>query len=116
MSWILPRLVGVTRANDLLLSSRVVTGAETADWGLWNGVEPDGEATLVAAQDYAGLLASTTGPTAVTTTKPSSPPISCATTPPARSPTRCDCSTKQWAPPSTARASAALTEKRPPDF
>ncbi len=50
MSWILPRLVGVTRANDLLLSSRVVTGAETADWGLWNGVEPDGEATLAAAQ------------------------------------------------------------------
>ena len=38
MSWMLPRLVGVTRANDLLLSGRVVTGAETADWGLWNGV------------------------------------------------------------------------------
>ena len=42
MSWMLPRLVGVTRANDLLLSGRVVTGAETADWGLWNGVLPDG--------------------------------------------------------------------------
>jgi len=69
MSWILPRLVGVTRANDLLLSSRVVTGAETADWGMWNGVEPDGEATLAAAQAYARLLASTTGPNAVTTTK-----------------------------------------------
>ena len=38
-SWMLPRLVGVTRANDLLLSGRVVTGEETADWGLWNGVE-----------------------------------------------------------------------------
>ena len=38
MSWMLPRLVGVTRSNDLLLSGRVVTGAETADWGLWNGV------------------------------------------------------------------------------
>ncbi len=69
MSWILPRLVGVTRANDLLLSSRVVTGAETADWGLWNGVEADGEATLAAAQSYARLLASTTGPHAVTATK-----------------------------------------------
>ena len=69
MSWILPRLVGATRANDLLLSSRVVTGAETADWGLWNGVEPDGGATLAAAQSYARLLASTTGPHAVTTTK-----------------------------------------------
>ncbi len=69
MSWILPRLVGVARANDLLLSSRVVTGAETADWGLWNGVEPDGDGTLAAAQSYARLLASTTGPNAVTTTK-----------------------------------------------
>ncbi len=69
MSWILPRLVGVTRANDLLLSSRVVTGADTADWGLWNGVESDGDATLAAAQAYARLLASTTGPNAVTTTK-----------------------------------------------
>lgn len=69
MSWILPRLVGVTRANDLLLSSRVVTGAETADWGLWNGVEPDGPAALAAAQAYGRLLASTTGPRAVATTK-----------------------------------------------
>ena len=69
MSWILPRLVGVTRANDLLLSSRVVTGTGTADWGLWNGVEADGEATLAAAQSYARLLASTTGPNAVTATK-----------------------------------------------
>ena len=38
MSWMLPRLVGVTRASDLLLSGRAVTGAETADWGLWNDV------------------------------------------------------------------------------
>ena len=38
LSWMLPRLVGATRAADLLLSGRVVTGAETADWGLWNGV------------------------------------------------------------------------------
>jgi enoyl-CoA hydratase/carnithine racemase len=69
ISWILPRLVGVTRANDLLLSSRVVTGADTADWGLWNGVEADGVETLAAARSYARLLAATTGPQAVTTTK-----------------------------------------------
>jgi enoyl-CoA hydratase/carnithine racemase len=69
MSWILPRLVGVTRANDLLLSSRVVTGAETAEWGLWNGVETDAATTLAAARAYARLLASTTGPNAVADTK-----------------------------------------------
>ena len=68
-SWMLPRLVGITRANDLLLSGRVVTGQETADWGLWNGVEPDGEATLAAALGYARLLADTVGPNAVTVTK-----------------------------------------------
>lgn len=69
LSWTLPRLVGVTRAADLLLSGRVVTGAETADWGLWNQVLPDGERTLAAALDYAHLLARSTGPNAVTTTK-----------------------------------------------
>jgi enoyl-CoA hydratase/carnithine racemase len=69
MSWILPRLIGVTRANDLLLSGRVVTGAETADWGLWNGVETDGDATLAAAHRYARLLVTTVGPHALVTTK-----------------------------------------------
>lgn len=68
-SWMLPRLIGVTRANDLLLSGRVFTGSETADWGLWNGVAADGEATLATAQDYAHQLATTTGPDAVSTTK-----------------------------------------------
>ncbi len=68
-SWMLPRLVGITRANDLLLSGRVVTGEETADWGLWNGVEPDGAATLSAARRYGRLLADTVGPNAVTMTK-----------------------------------------------
>jgi enoyl-CoA hydratase/carnithine racemase len=69
MSWVLPRLIGATRAADLLLSGRVVTVADTESWGLWNGVEPDGEATLAAARDYAELLVRTTGPSAVSTTK-----------------------------------------------
>jgi enoyl-CoA hydratase/carnithine racemase len=69
MSWVLPRLVGATRAADLLLSGRVVTVAETADWGLWNGVRDDGAATLEAAHDYAQLLATSVGPAAVSVTK-----------------------------------------------
>lgn len=69
MTWTLPRLVGVTRANDLLLSGRVVTAADTADWGLWNGVETDGAATLDAAQQYARDLAASTGPLALAATK-----------------------------------------------
>jgi enoyl-CoA hydratase/carnithine racemase len=69
MSWILPRLIGVTRANDLLLSGRVVTALDTATWGLWNEVLSDGAAALEAAQEYARLLATTVGPTALSVTK-----------------------------------------------
>lgn len=69
MSWVLPRLIGVTRANDLLLSGRVVTAADTESWGLWNAVLPDGEAALAAAVDYAQLLVASTGPLAVSATK-----------------------------------------------
>ena len=69
MSWVLPRLIGVTRAADLLLSGRIVTVHDTAAWGLWNEVLPDAEATLAAALEYAQMLATTAGPNAVTTTK-----------------------------------------------
>lgn len=69
MSWQLPRLLGVTRAADLLLSGRGFTPGETEGWGLWNGVEPDGEQTLAAALAYAHRLATTAGPHAVRTTK-----------------------------------------------
>ncbi|MGI9051460.1 MAG: enoyl-CoA hydratase-related protein [Ilumatobacteraceae bacterium] len=69
MTWILPRLVGATRAADLLLSGRVVTGADTAGWGLWNDVLGDGAAALEAATTYAGHLATDVGPAALRTTK-----------------------------------------------
>lgn len=69
MSWQLPRLVGVTRAADLLLSGRVFTPDETQNWGLWNGVEPDGAGALAAAQGYAHHLAHGVGPAALATTK-----------------------------------------------
>lgn len=69
LSWTLPRAIGTARAADLLLSGRTVTGADTADWGLWNEVCADGEATLDAARQWALELAATTGRDAVTTTK-----------------------------------------------
>ena len=69
MSWMLPRIVGVTRANDLLLSGRVFTGAETAEWGLWNGVAPDGEGALAMARDWSRNLVADAGPNAVAMTK-----------------------------------------------
>ena len=69
LSWTLPRLIGTTRAADLLLSGRVVTAADTENWGLWNDVLADGKSTVQAAIDYARLLATTTGPEAVSRTK-----------------------------------------------
>ena len=37
--------------------------------GLWNGVLPDGDATLAAARSYAAQLATNVGPNALRTTK-----------------------------------------------
>lgn len=69
MSWMLPRIIGVTRANDLLLSGRIFTGAETADWGLWNGLAPDGDGALAMAREWAANVAANAGPNAVRMTK-----------------------------------------------
>ena len=69
LSWILPRLVGVTRAADLLLTGRAVTGRDSADWGLWNGVADDGAGALEMAHETARLIATTVGPEAARVTK-----------------------------------------------
>ncbi len=115
-SWMLPRLVGVTRANDLLLSGRVVTGAETADWGLWNGVEPDGAAALGAAHAYARLLATTVGPNAVTTTKRQIAADLLRHDPAASVADSLRLLDEAMATAEYREGVAALTEKRPPQF
>lgn len=56
LSWLLPRLIGLTRANDLLLSSRVVLAEEAEAMGLVNRVVP-GDHLLEAATAYAADLA-----------------------------------------------------------
>jgi enoyl-CoA hydratase len=42
-SWLLPRLIGVARSNDLLLTGRVVDAAEALAMGLVSRVVPDDE-------------------------------------------------------------------------
>ncbi|WP_017593537.1 enoyl-CoA hydratase-related protein [Nocardiopsis potens] len=61
VAWRLPRLVGQGRAMDLLLSSRVLTGAEAERIGLVEHVRPR-EEVLPAALDYARALASECSP------------------------------------------------------
>lgn len=61
IAWLLPRLVGVQRAYDLLLSGRTFTGQEMADIGLaLRACEPD--EVLAVAQEYATMLAEWSSP------------------------------------------------------
>jgi 2-(1,2-epoxy-1,2-dihydrophenyl)acetyl-CoA isomerase len=48
-TWLLPRLVGITRAKELLLLGRQLSGAEAAAWGLIHRAVPEDE--LVAATE-----------------------------------------------------------------
>jgi enoyl-CoA hydratase/carnithine racemase len=68
ISWMLPRLVGPATALDLLLSGRIVLGAEAASLGLVNRAVPDGQA-LDAAVEYARMLARESSPSSMATMK-----------------------------------------------
>jgi len=57
-TWFLPRLVGLRRAQELVIGGRVLTAAEALDWGLVTRVVPcaelDAEAEALAARFAAG--------------------------------------------------------------
>lgn len=68
ISWVLPRLVGPARALDLLLSGRIVLGAEAAELGLVNrAVEP--ERLLEETTAFARELAVNSSPASMATMK-----------------------------------------------
>jgi enoyl-CoA hydratase/carnithine racemase len=68
ISWILPRLVGPSRALDLLLSGRVVLADEALALGLVNRVLSP-ESLLEATLDYARELAVNCSPASMATMK-----------------------------------------------
>lgn len=68
LSWLLPRLIGLTRAADLLLSSRVVLAEEAAEMGLVNRVVPAAD-VLESALAYARRLATEVSPASLAATK-----------------------------------------------
>ena len=61
VSWVLPRLVGIARAADLLLSSRVVLAEEAERMGLVNAVVAPGE-VLPHTLEYARRIAAEISP------------------------------------------------------
>ncbi|MUL40031.1 enoyl-CoA hydratase [Streptomonospora sp. PA3] len=68
IAWQLPRLVGQGRAMDLLLSSRVVVGAEAQRMGLVDFAVPR-EDVLAEALSYARTLAAECSPRSMATIK-----------------------------------------------
>jgi enoyl-CoA hydratase/carnithine racemase len=68
LSWLLPRLIGFSRALDLLLSARVILGDEAETIGLVDHALQADE-VLPAAIDYARLLAGRCSRTAMATIK-----------------------------------------------
>jgi enoyl-CoA hydratase/carnithine racemase len=61
IAWMLPRLIGLPRAIDLMFTSRKVEAAEALSLGLVHCVLPD-DGFLAAAQAFARELASTVSP------------------------------------------------------
>lgn len=68
LSWVLPRMIGLTRANDLLLSSRVVLAEEALTMGLVNAVLPPDE-LLPYTYNYTRHLIATVSPESLKVTK-----------------------------------------------
>jgi enoyl-CoA hydratase/carnithine racemase len=59
--WLLPRLIGMQRALDVLFTGRDLTGAEAVELGIAKSAHPAGEVVAVA-QQYARELAENTSP------------------------------------------------------
>jgi 2-(1,2-epoxy-1,2-dihydrophenyl)acetyl-CoA isomerase len=59
-TWLLPRRIGETRAREMLLLGRALSGAEAAEWGLVHAAVPAGELDERAAEVIERLAA---GPT-----------------------------------------------------
>ncbi|MGE3077013.1 MAG: enoyl-CoA hydratase-related protein [Dehalococcoidia bacterium] len=68
LSWLLPRLIGLSRAQELLVSSRVFLTEEAAEIGLIHQVLPP-EELIPAVRAYAANLASRVAPSSMRVTR-----------------------------------------------
>jgi enoyl-CoA hydratase/carnithine racemase len=67
-NWLLPRMIGVTRSLELLLSGRTFSGIEAAEWGIAARSFPKDD-VLPAALDLARDIAANTAPASVSIIK-----------------------------------------------
>ena len=68
ISWMLPRIVGLTHANDILLSSRVFLAEEAYAMGFLNKVLP-ADQLMGHVREYAAMLAEKSSPGSLRMTK-----------------------------------------------
>ncbi len=114
VSWILPRLIGPSRALDLLWHPRKVSASEALQMGLVNRVLPD-TALLDSARQYIAELASASSPASLMAMKQQvyrglMQPLDVAMT---EAGTRMEESIKQ---PDFAEGVQSYLEQRPPQF
>jgi enoyl-CoA hydratase/carnithine racemase len=67
-TWLLPRLVGMARASELLMTGRLLSAREALEYGVVSQVVPDAE-LLATARGMAAEIARDTAPVAVAMTK-----------------------------------------------
>jgi enoyl-CoA hydratase/carnithine racemase len=68
LSWLLPRMIGLTRANELLLTSRAFLAEEGLAWGLVNAVYP-AEALLERTYTFVRNMIATVSPNSLRQTR-----------------------------------------------
>jgi len=68
LSWLLPRMIGLTRANELLLTSRAFLAEEALAYGLVNSVYPV-ETLLAQTYAFTGNLIATVSPNSLRQTR-----------------------------------------------
>jgi 2-(1,2-epoxy-1,2-dihydrophenyl)acetyl-CoA isomerase len=61
LTYVLPRLIGLRRAQDLMLTNRVITAAEAFEWGLVTRVVPDDQLADAALEAASTLAAGSKG-------------------------------------------------------
>lgn len=67
-TWLVPRIIGIARANELLMSGRIITAKEALEFGIVSHVWPDAE-FKTKVRELATDIAVNTAPVSVAITK-----------------------------------------------